>query len=109
MSDISFDNTSIKSEITLWYAVNGAPVIEDGTVKGRRLLPLSVKFIFADGDPYSVSVNCNILKNNGEASGRTMNAPGIYMWEQSKWPEWLRELHKLALSDFVSHLRKSAA
>lgn len=99
-TELVFERTNLRDETVIWFKIEGVPAIENKT---RKLLPMSVKFTFVDGDPLSVEVNTNILKNDGSQSERYMKMPGIYMWEKSSWPEWLNEVYQLALSDFESH------
>jgi hypothetical protein len=89
MSDVevSFESTNVRTEITRWYTVTGAPIIET-SVNGRSNLvrkfsPISVRFVFVDG----------------EVSDRPMVVPEINMHDRKNWPKWLHELYTLACED----------
>ena len=101
--EVSFESTNVRTEITRWYTVTGAPVIET-SVNGRSNLvrkfsPISVRFIFVDGDCCELFINSYTVRLNGEVSDRVMVVPEINMYDRRNWPKWLHELYTLACSD----------
>lgn len=100
---IVFEPTNTMTQVTKWYAISGAPIIET-SVNGRTNLirnfaPIAARFIFVDGKCTDIFINAYTVRLSGEVSGREMSVPDISVHNTWNWPEWLHELYKVAQSD----------
>lgn len=102
-----FEQTSTRSELTLRYSVEGAPTLITGLDK-KKAKPVSVNFVFLDGEFYGVKVFAYRYKANGDLTGRVTEVNDIYSYDQKNWPEWLVELSDKAFDDFKSGYRVDA-
>jgi len=102
---VEFENTNNKIEVTRWYSIVGAPVMQHSSYKNKDLLPVVGKITFQDGDATTLELVGRIVKLDGSISERTMMVPGIYIWNQQEWPDWLHDLYKLALADQSASLK----
>ena len=105
---VAFESTSTMTQITKWYTVEGAPIIET-SVNGRTNLvrnfsPMSVRFIFVNDRCTDVFINAHTVRLSGEISERVMSVPDISVHDKRNWPEWLHELYKLAQPDLQTVL-----
>lgn len=103
---VEFEQTATKTEVVTHYKVTGAPVIEHQVRKGRILSPQVVRFTFQDGECTNMFVNGKLVKANGDISDRWEHINHLYHWNQTDWPEWLRDLYTTALEEYRVEYRK---
>lgn len=110
MSDIeiSFENTNNRTEVTKWYSIQGAPNMVHPRDKSQQFSPASARFVFVDSDPTDLIINSYSIKKDGSLSERAVRVPEIHIWDQKFWPEWLHELYKLAVNDFMADQKKTS-
>jgi hypothetical protein len=107
MSDeITFENTANRTEVTEWYSITGAPAMDHPFNKTRKLMPISARFTFVDGDPFSLEINAKLVLRSGDLAKDHQKVPGIYIWDRGTWPSWMDELWELACSDFAASQKR---
>lgn len=99
---VTFENTNIRTEVSRYYSIEGAPVLESfGVYTTTPVLPTSAKFVFVDGDFFTVDLYGKPIKKDGYPGERVIKVRDVYSWNQGAWPDWLKRLRDLAFSDFA--------
>lgn len=97
---VEFENTNVRTEVTRFYKVTGAPHIERKLSRtDTEIAPTTVKFVFVDGDFSEVVMHGKIVCRDGRISERVIKVPSIWSWNQTEWPEWMHELRDLAFRE----------
>lgn len=103
---ITFENINNKIEITKWYSISGAPHMEHKDY--ATFAPMSVRFVFVDGECNGVFINARIVRKDGSVGDRYQQVPYVFSWNQDGWPIWLSDVHQLACADMERDLKTSA-
>ncbi len=99
---VEFENINVRIEITRFYSVTGAPHISRKLSRtDAEIAPVSVKFIFVDGDFNEVVMHGKIVCRDGRVSERVIKVPSIWSWNQAEWPEWMHELRDMAFQEYA--------
>lgn len=99
---IQFENTRNHAHATRWYSIEGADPIE---YKVWSLAPISAKFDFIDGKFCGVEVRGCVVLKNGMLSTRFMEIVSIHMYNQEKWPDWMKRLRDFAITEFKYNIK----
>lgn len=102
---VTFENTANKTEVTKWYSVEGADPLPNGLYRNMKLIPISARFTFREGNLENLLVTGRLVKVDGTPANRVITVPGIFHWNQPEWPEWLNDLYALVLSDLAEDKR----
>lgn len=99
---VTFENTNTEVEYTQWYYVKGAPVFESTTQPGKSFQPTVAKWTFKYGEAMALLVTGLPMRKDGypAAQSQSQTIPGIYIWNMSEWPDWLRHSYAVAINDY---------